>query len=636
MTTTAPESSPVASGIRRSERLRSLLVPPHGLSRTALTIISVVIAVDVLGIIVAWQILISDWAPYPVATALIALALGWSFSYAGVVVWARNPENRVGFLMMAVGVSWLLSQLLFSDNPAVATFGNLVMAVPFVLLGHLLLAFPSGRLESPLARANLVLGWIAVGVMPLLWLPLADADKMLCGAQGYPAISGTVDCPTNLLMIADRPGLALTLLNVERVTGLVAIAGVVAILAHRWHTRSDAWRAAVAPVVAVGAVVFVGMFVVVADDVIGEPLGVWSEWCFQALMGLLPLAFLFGFMRARHTAADLATSLADPAGGSLCSRLRAAVHDPNLDIVYPRGREDGWMDANGRPRALPEPDGHRMVTPIVTDGKTVAALIHDSTLASTSNLMETVSRGASLALENERLSAELKANLEELRDSRARIVDAGDQARRQIERNLHDGTQARLSSIMMELGLADSRFGSDPGEARALVAGARENLALALQELRDLSQGVHPGVLTERGLAVAVKELTYRHPLQVDIAIADLGDLPEQVEATAYYVIAEALANSGKHAEAQAVDVAVARRSRVLEYGVGLPGTAVASDELVVTVSDDGKGGAVPAGGLRGLADRVEAIGGEFDLVSPFRGGTRIMATLPCGNRPSS
>ena len=615
MTTTAPDSARVP-GTGRPEGLRSRLLPPHGLSRTALTIIAIVIAVDVLGLIVAWQILTSSWAPYPVVGALLALALGWSFAYAGVIAWARNPDNRVGLLMMAVGFSWLLSQLLLSDVPAVFTLGHLVLAVPFVLLGHLLLAFPSGRLESRLAQANLGLGWFVVGVMPFAWLPLAAPDELLCGKSGYPVVTEPVVCPDNLLLISDQPDLALALLNLERSLGLVAIVVTIGILAHRWRTRSAAWRNAVAPVVVVGALLFCGLFVIVADDVIGRPLGIWADWMFQGLMALLPLAFLVGFMRARHTAADLAASLATPSRGSLCSQLRRIARDSGLDVVYPRGDDGQWIDADGRPRTLPEPGGARMTTPIARDGRIVAALIHDAALGDNPDLVETISRGAALALENERLSAELRARLEELRDSRARIVEAGDQARRQIERNLHDGTQARLSSIMMELGLADSRFASDPEEARALVAAARENLAVALQELRELSQGVHPGVLTERGLAVAVKELTYRHhlPIELDLVVPD--GLSAKVEATAYYVIAEALANAAKHAEATAVAVSVSD----------------SAGQLRIVVRDDGVGGASSGGGLGGLADRVEASGGSFTVVSPPRGGTRLTATLPLGS----
>lgn len=612
MTTTAPETRTVP-GDARVERLWSRLLAPQGLSRTALVIIAIVIAVDVLGLVVAWQILTSDWAPYPVFGALMALGLGWAFAYAGVIAWARNPENRVGVLMIGVGVSWLASQLLLSDVPAVFTFGHLVMAVPFVLLGHLLLAFPSGRLESGLARANLALGWFAVGVLPLAWLPLAESSELLCGQSGYPVVNGPVDCPENLLMVSNELGLALALLNVERSLGLIAIAITIGILVHRWRTRTAAWRNAVAPVLVAGGMVFCGMFVIVADDVIGRPLGVWAEWTFQGLMALLPLAFLVGFMRARHTAVDLAASLASPAGGSLCSRLRRAVRDPGLDLVYPRGRDGHWIDADGRPREIPDDEAGKVMTPITRDGVTVACLIHDAALGERPELVETISRGAALALENERLSAELRARLDELRDSRARIVEAGDHARRQIERNLHDGTQARLSSIMMELGLADSRFESSPDEARDLVAGARENLALALQELRELSQGVHPGVLTERGLTVAVKELTYRHhlPISLDMDVPD--SVPSKVEATAYYVIAEAVANAAKHAEATAVEVAA----------------STGPDGLAITVSDDGVGGAVPGGGLGGLVDRVEAHGGQFSLVSPPRGGTRLTAVLP-------
>jgi PAS domain S-box-containing protein len=213
-----------------------------------------------------------------------------------------------------------------------------------------------------------------------------------------------------------------------------------------------------------------------------------------------------------------------------------------------------------------------------------------------------------------RLNAELHARLDELAASRARIVTAGDTERRRLERNLHDGAQQRLVALSLSLRLALAKLHSDPATARAILGEAGDELALALEELRELARGLHPAVLTDRGLRAAVEMLAARVPVPVEIAGVPEERLPEPVEAAAYYLIAEALTNVAKYADASAARVEVS-----------------ASDgTVVVEVSDDGVGGADPAtgSGLRGLTDRVEALGGSLEVVSPSGGGTTLRAEI--------
>jgi PAS domain S-box-containing protein len=214
-----------------------------------------------------------------------------------------------------------------------------------------------------------------------------------------------------------------------------------------------------------------------------------------------------------------------------------------------------------------------------------------------------------------RLNAELHARLEELAASRARIVTAGDVARRRLERNLHDGAQQRLVTLSLSLRIAQSKLDSDPAAARAALAEACDELALALDELRELARGLHPAILGERGLRAAVETLAGRAPVPVEIADITGERLPEPVEAAAYYLIAEALTNVTKYAQASTVRVRV----------------AATDGTVVVEVSDDGVGGAGQAGGsgLRGLADRVEALGGSLEVVSPAGAGTSLRAEIP-------
>jgi PAS domain S-box-containing protein len=214
-----------------------------------------------------------------------------------------------------------------------------------------------------------------------------------------------------------------------------------------------------------------------------------------------------------------------------------------------------------------------------------------------------------------RLNDELHARLVDLAASRARIVTAGDVERRRLERNLHDGAQQRLVTLSLSLRLALAKLDSDPEGARAAFAAAGDELALALEELRELARGLHPAVLTDRGLRAAVEMLAGRSPVPVEVAEIPDDRLPEAVEAAAYYLIAEALTNVAKYARASMVRVRVAARDA----------------SVLVEVSDDGVGGADPAGGsgLRGLADRVEALGGSLDVASPAGTGTSLRAEIP-------
>lgn len=203
----------------------------------------------------------------------------------------------------------------------------------------------------------------------------------------------------------------------------------------------------------------------------------------------------------------------------------------------------------------------------------------------------------------------------ELAASRARLVEASDEARRRIERDLHDGAQQRLVVTALELSMLDRQFDRDPEAARAMLARAREQLAAGLSELRDLARGIHPTVLTERGLEAALTALAQRAPLPVDLCVAVPDRLDPTIEAAAYFLVSEALTNVAKHARADRVSVDIAATDAALE----------------VTIADDGAGGADAAkgSGLRGLVDRVTAVGGRLDVTSPPGQGTRLSARLP-------
>ena len=221
-----------------------------------------------------------------------------------------------------------------------------------------------------------------------------------------------------------------------------------------------------------------------------------------------------------------------------------------------------------------------------------------------------------MSLEHGRLQAELRARLEELKGSRARVIDAGQQERQRLERDLHDGAQQRLIALSLQLSLLEQKLGDQP-EIRAQLDGARREIALSLEELRDVARGIHPAVLTGHGLEVALESLAARAPLPVRLTVDVHRRLPERVEVAAFYVVSESLTNVARHAHATDASVAVANTA----------------GGLLVEIVDDGVGGADTelGSGIRGLADRVEALGGRLRVWTPRGGGTRVRAEIPCG-----
>jgi signal transduction histidine kinase len=294
--------------------------------------------------------------------------------------------------------------------------------------------------------------------------------------------------------------------------------------------------------------------------------------------------------------------------------LAESLGDHSVAIAYWLPDRAMFVDESGQRVELPDPTSGRAWTSVEHEGRPVAAIVHDAALDTTSELVQAAAAAASLAIDNERLKADLRARVEELRVSRLRIVEATDAARRRIERDLHDGAQQQLVALALELRILRGRA-KDREELVALVDGLSERLASALAELRELARGIHPTILTDQGLAPAIDALADRTPVEVRAAVEVAARLPKPVEAAAYFVVAEALTNVVKYAHASSVEIDVRHDNGA----------------VLVRVADDGVGGVdVAAGsGLRGLQDRLAAVDGEMDIVSPPGGGTRLQARIP-------
>ena len=337
--------------------------------------------------------------------------------------------------------------------------------------------------------------------------------------------------------------------------------------------------------------------------------------------GILAVAALEGL---RTLLASLSRALLAPGDrpeGPVREMLAESLGDRTLSVAYWLPERRIFVDELGHMVRLPEPGSGRAWTAVERDGRRVAAIIHDAELDTGPELVNAAAAGAALAIDNERLKADLRARVEELRVSRVRIVEAGDHARRRIERDLHDGAQQQLVSLSLDLRLLKAKLNGNEAAA-ASIDELSEKLATALAELRELARGIHPAVLSDHGLGPAIHVLVERAPIAVECDLEDFeGRLPPPVEAAAYFVVAEGLTNVVKYANATSATVGVRRRPGAVE----------------VTVADDGVGGArIDAGsGLRGLSDRVAALEGELSLTSPLGEGTRLAATIPTRNGDS-
>jgi signal transduction histidine kinase len=330
---------------------------------------------------------------------------------------------------------------------------------------------------------------------------------------------------------------------------------------------------------------------------------------------ILAIAALGGLRSLLGLLARMLLAPAEQAPGPVREMLAESLGDRTLSVAYWLPERGIFVDESGRGVRMPEPGSGRAWTAVERDGRRVAAIIHDDELATGPELVNAAAAGAALAIDNERLKANLRARVEELRVSRVRIVEAQDHARRRIERDLHDGAQQQLVSLSLDLRLLKSKLNGNESAAETVDA-LSEKLATALAELRELARGIHPVILTERGLVPAVAALAQRAPLPVDARISIHDRLTPAIESAAYFVVAEALTNVAKYAQAENVIVDLRREDA----------------EVVAVVEDDGVGGAdIEHGtGLRGLIDRLSALDGTLELETPEGGGTRLIARIPC------
>ena len=534
----------------------------------------------------------------PASLVAVDVALSWGLVAASVIASGRARWRRPRLLLALAGMLVLAGDLEWCGSAGLWTVGLVLQLVWLAVIVQLMLTFPDGRSWSRLAVITIAAGYLAalVGGLASALVSTDSRDALsILSSQSAEDTIGRI-----------RAGL-----------GFAVLLSTIGLVVWRLASSRGATRRAQAPLL-IGAVLAFPLTMVWLGHqaLTGQDPSTVLTAASSALIGLIPLGFVtaIGWSRLRRTqASDLVVELRTAGERTLRDRLSRALGDPTLQLAY-RLDDGRYVDESGRPAVLPERPG-RAVTLLSAGDEVLAALVHDPVLLDEPALVESVRATAGLVLENERLAAEVRAQLAEVRASRARLVAAGDEERRRIERDLHDGAQQRLVAVCVTLGMAAGR--ADPALAD-MLRRAQDDLEEALGELRALARGIHPTLLQEEGLDAALEALARRVPLPVSIEGSAGSRLTPAIELAAYFLTTEALTNTVKHAGASSAMVCLER----------------SNGKLKVTVSDDGVGGAelAPSGGLSGLRDRVEALDGTLSVQSSQAGGTTVSAELPCGS----
>jgi signal transduction histidine kinase len=540
------------------------------------------------------------------AVAALAVAAGLALVAAGLITSFGRPAGRIGDLALLAGLAWFAPFWAgwLGGQPLVRSLGTLAAGLAFPLLLHLVLAYPSGRLHPNSLRALVVAVYLeaALSVLgrALFRDPFFDPN---CWNN----------CIDNIFLVHSLPGVARGIQDVDLWFAVAAGAALATICIWRLIAATAPARRALWPVLAGGialAIATIAHSVALDRMPLEDPsapafLSIFVVDC--AAVIVLALGLFWAVLRTRVQRRSVARIVAElgeaPPPGSLESALAAALDDPDLRVAYWLPASRRYVDGRGRAVEEPVAWSGRAVTPFVRAGRRVAVVTHAATVT---GLEREIGAAVRLALENERLQAEVLAQLYDLRVSRTRIVETGDAERRRLERDLHDSAQQRLLALSYDLRVAgaDAEVEGDTGTASLLVEATAEAQA-ALGELRELAHGIHPAILTEAGLGPALATLADSAPLPIEIGETARERYAAPVETTAYLVVAEAIED--------------AARRRASHAAV----STVRDDErLVIEVADDGSG---RTSTMIHLADRVGAVGGRLEIEA-----TTLRAEIPC------
>ena len=568
-------------------------------------------------------VLVADWSTsrYPWLEGLArALIVGAPIA-VGLYAHGRPPFSRFGTLLIGVGGLWFLATLSGSPDSVVYSVGRVVAWPAELAIVYVILAFPTGRLSD---RADRLLVRVMALTVLVLYLPTA----LLVDQYPVPTVytSCTDGCPANAFdVLGQQPAFVENVVYpLREIVAIAVFLGVTVRLAARLRAATPVMRRTIEPVLAVAIfrVAALGLTIFarrVAPD--SEQLLDVGVWLVALALPAMALAFLAGLVRWRLFVAgamqDLATRLPGHAQPEqLQTALADAFDDPSMEIVYwLDGSDQHWVDALGRRFEPPGEASGRWLSEVRDDGTRVAAIVHDAGLRNDDAFLATATSYALMTLDNQRLSAQARALLREVSDSRARIQATADDERRRIERDLHDGAQQRLVALRIKLELVAEETSDAERAARLRRLGSE--VEEAIDEVRSLARGIYPAALADRGLVEALRSAALLSPLPTTVLAAGVGRYSREIETTAYFCCLEALQNAAKHAHGASAAV------------IDLSDTGT----LRLEVRDDGAGfdpaQTAPGAGLVNMRDRLAAVAGELATVSSPGKGARIVVTIP-------
>jgi signal transduction histidine kinase len=534
---------------------------------------------------------------------------------AGVYGQTNDGQARMGRLLVAVGLYSSLWLLNGSSDRLLFTIGLLGAGLAPTLFAYLMLVHPAGRLRSATERRFVF--WTG-GALAMLWLAVIALSEQ--PALKTPLMQCAPHCPPSLLSLGSAPD-AVAVLKAPLVAAWLAMTcGTVALLGRNLRPASSPVRSALLPVwwAAIACAVLLVAYLILLAAASGAAATVGALYVAVGLA--VPLAILAGLSAERlfmgRALAQFVNQLASSADADPETLMAQALGDPYLKIAYPRPGAGTYVDSSGQPiDTLPDDAAH---VRIERDQRPVATVVYNAALADQERFIEAAGAAALLRLEQTRLEADLKASVAELTASRARMMEMADNERRRLERDLHDGVQQQLVGLRIRLELATETVMEDPAVGKRALASVGRQVDDVLHAVRSLARGIYPSLLTERGLAEALKSAALSIPAPVVVRSIGIGRYAGEVEVAVYFSCVEALQNVLKHAGPDAACTLTLRQDgtrlcfEVRDFGIGF-------DPAVMQRGN----------GLGNMRDRVEAVGGTLTVTSSKGHGTSVWGSVP-------
>ncbi|AZS37450.1 Signal transduction histidine-protein kinase/phosphatase DegS [Microbacterium lemovicicum] len=548
-------------------------------------------------LITVMQVAVAAGTPELLMVTLLFSGVALIWATAGIIAWWRRPGNAMGALIYLGALSLFLNALGNLPDEFLQIIGAVSATLTLAVTVHLLHAFPSGRLRGRLSVATVVVGYVLSVLL-----------------QGARVVFVTVG-QTQLDEIAAAT---------QSVVGIGVMVSTAVILTRRLLRADAVHRRVLLPLFLYG---ILAVLAIVAAPNIGRPLGVDPLVVGIVQLGIscgIPIAFLIGVLNGGFTRTGDLEALSAWLGIGGVTRpavgraLAGTLGDESLLIVYWSPEKAAYVDEFGADVDATRDDPDRDWVQVHVGERLVGAIVYDTRMIGDPYPVNRAAEVLAIAIDRERLTAELIASNEELSESRVRIVETADRERYRIAQDLHDGLQMQLVLLALDAQNIATRPEADPGSAAA-AAELRRRIDGAAADLRRLVHNVLPAALVETGLAVATEDLVDRLSIPATLR-TELGDspLPAPITHTAYFIIAEVLTNAVKHSRAESVHVSIVQTPT----------------ELHLDVADDGVGGATTAhgSGLLGVTDRIDVLGGHFQIDSPKGAGTRVKVVLPCAS----